>query len=102
MRSIVTGWYKETGSDVPEPAWLQDSKEEMIQKPAKVPVSHQLTSPEVEEISPAQETLPARVEPTQQDNGISKSATEDAQISPESSQQTLPTHNNEAKKDIVE
>ena len=63
MRSIVTGWYKEKGSDVPEPTWLQDFKEEMIQKPAKVPVSHQLPSPEVQEIPPAQETLPARVEP---------------------------------------
>jgi Ni/Fe-hydrogenase b-type cytochrome subunit len=102
MRSIVTGWYKEKGSDVAEPAWLQGFKEEMIQKPARVPVSHQLPSPELEEIPPAQETLPARVEPTQEDKDTSKSATEDAQISPESSQQTLPTHNNEAKKDIVE
>jgi len=102
MRSIVSGWYKEKGSNLPEPVWLQGFKEEMIQKPAKLPVSHQLTSPEVEEIIPKQETLPARVEPAQQDNDISKSATEDAQISPESSQQALPTHNNEAKKDIVE
>ena len=33
MRSIVTGWYEETVSEKPEPAWLQTSKEEMIQNP---------------------------------------------------------------------
>ena len=102
MRSIVTGWYKEKGSDVPEPAWLQGFKEEMIQKPARVPVSHQLPRPELEEISPAQETHQGRADAPQPDNGVPKSATNDAQISPESSQQTSPTHNNEAKKDIVE
>ena len=80
MRSIVTGWYKEKGSDVPEPARLQDFKEEMIQKPASVPVLHQLPSPELEEISPAQETHQGRADAPQQDNGIPKSATEDAQI----------------------
>ena len=63
MRSIVTGWYKEKGSDAPEPTWLQDFKGEMIQKPAKVPVSHQLSSPDVEEVRPVEETLPARIEP---------------------------------------
>jgi Ni/Fe-hydrogenase b-type cytochrome subunit len=102
MRSIVSGWYKEKGSDVPEPAWLQDFKEEMIQKPAKVPVSHQLTAPEVEEIILTQETLPARVEPAQQNNASSKSATQDAQIGSESPKQLSLTHTNEAKKDNVE
>ena len=34
MRSIVTGWYKEKDVEKPEPARLQDFKEEMIQKPA--------------------------------------------------------------------
>jgi Ni/Fe-hydrogenase b-type cytochrome subunit len=102
MRSIVTGWYKETGSDVPEPAWLQDSKEEMIQKPSGVPLSHQLLVPELEEIPPAQETHQNHTDAPQPDNGISKSPPNDAQISPESSKQTSPTHNNEVKKDIVE
>ena len=80
MRSIVTGWYKETGSDVPEPAWLQDSKEEMIQKPARVPLSNQLAAPELEETSPAQETQPDHTDAAQQDNGISKSPPKDEQI----------------------
>ena len=102
MRSIVSGWYKEKGSNLPEPAWLQDFKEEMIQKPAKVPVSHQLTAPEVEEIIPMQETLPARVEPAQQNNASSKSATQDAQIGSESPKQLSLTHTNEAKKDNAE
>ena len=102
MRSIVTGWYKEKGSDAPEPAWLQDFKEEMIQKPAKVPVSHQLPSPEVQEIPLAQETLPARIEPAPQDNGISKSATQDTQRESESPKQLSLTHATEAKKDIPE
>jgi Ni/Fe-hydrogenase b-type cytochrome subunit len=102
MRSIVTGWYKEKGSDAPEPTWLHGFKEEMIQKPAKVPVSHQLPSPEVQEIPLAQETLPARVEPAPQDNGISKSATQDAQNGSESPKQLSLTHTNEAKKDIPE
>jgi Ni/Fe-hydrogenase b-type cytochrome subunit len=102
MRSIVTGWYKETGSDFPEPAWLQGFKEEMIQKPARVSVSHQLPAPEPEGIAPAQKTHQGRADAPQQDSGIPKSATNDAQISPENSQQTLPIHKNEAKKDIVE
>jgi Ni/Fe-hydrogenase b-type cytochrome subunit len=102
MRSIVTGWYKEKGSDVPEPTWLDGFKEEMIQKPAKVPMSHQLPWPEVQEISQAQETLPARVEPAPQDNGISKSTTPDTQSGSESPKQLSLTHANEAKKDIPE
>ena len=73
MRSIVTGWYKEKGSEMPEPAWLQGFKEEMIQKPARVPVSHQLPGPELEEIAPAQETHQDRADAPQQDNGIPKS-----------------------------
>ena len=102
MRSIVTGWYKEKGSDVPEPTWLDGFKEEMIQKPAKVPMSHHLPSPEVQEIPQAQETLPARVELAPQDNGISKSATRDTQSGSESPKQLSLTHANEAKKDIPE
>ena len=74
----------------------------MIQKPARVPVSHQLPAAEVEEITPAQETLPARVEPAEQDNDISKSGTQDAQIGSESPKQLSLTHVKEPKKDIVE
>ena len=74
----------------------------MIQKPARVPVSHQIPAPELEEIAPAQETHEGRADIPQPDNGISKSAPNDAQISPESSQQTSPTDNSETKKDIVE
>ena len=102
MRSIVTGWYKEKVSEKPEPAWLQGFKEEMIQKPARVPVSHQIPAPELEEIAPAQETHEGRADAPQQDNGIPKPATDDAERGSESSQQTSPTHNNETKKDIVE
>jgi Ni/Fe-hydrogenase b-type cytochrome subunit len=102
MRSIVTGWYKEKGSDVPEPVWLQGFKDEMIQKPARVPVSRQIPAPELEEASPAQETLQRRADIPQGDNGVPKSATSDAQISPESAQQTSPTDDNETKKVIVE
>jgi Ni/Fe-hydrogenase b-type cytochrome subunit len=102
MRSIVTGWYNEKVSEKPETAWLQDVKEEMIQKPAKVPVSHQLSSPEVEEIPPAQETLPASVEPEQQDNGVSNSSTQEEHSGPESSTETSRMPTREAKKDIAE
>src|SRR4249920_834383 len=92
MRSIVTGWYKEKVSEKPEPAWLQGFKEEMIQKPARVPVSHQLPGTELEEIAQAQETHQGRADAPQQDNGIPKPATDDAQLGSESSQQTSPTH----------
>ena len=61
-----------------------------------------ITGARVEEIAPAQETHQDRADAPQQDNGIPKPATNDAQLGPESSQQTSPTHNNEAKKDIVE
>jgi Ni/Fe-hydrogenase b-type cytochrome subunit len=102
MRSMVSGWYKEKLTDKPEPAWLQAFNEEMIQKPAKVSVSHQLPSPNVEEIPLAQETLPAPVDPEQQDNGVSKSSTQDEHPGPESSTQTARTQAPEVKKDIEE
>lgn len=102
MRSMVTGWYREKGPDISEPGWVQNFKEEMIQKPAKVPVLHQLSSPDVEEVRPVEETLPARIEPEEQNKDISKSATQDAQIPLESPKQVLLTYTDEAKKDKSE
>ena len=101
MRSMVTGWYKEKVSEKPEPASLQAFKAE-IQEPAKVTVSQQLPSLEVEETPSAQETLPAPVEPEHHDNDMSKSLNQDEHPGPGSSTQTSRTQTHEAKKDIAE
>ena len=102
MRSMVSGWYKEKASEKPEPARLHGFQEEVIQKPAAVPPSHPVRSPEIEEIPPTHETLSAPVGPEQQDNGVSNSSTQDEHPGPESSTQTSRTQTGEAKKDSAE
>ena len=74
----------------------------MIQEPARGPLSNQLPSPELEEASPTRETQPPHIDTAQQDNGVSESVTQNEQLGPESSKQTLPTHTPDAKKDTVE
>jgi cytochrome b subunit of formate dehydrogenase len=101
MRSIVTGWHKEKDAEQTEPVRLQNLKENMIQEPAKGPLSSQLTAPELEEASPTRETEPAHIDTAQPDNGISKSETQSEQIVPESSKPTVP-HPPDTKKDNVE
>jgi Ni/Fe-hydrogenase b-type cytochrome subunit len=102
MRSIVTGWHKETDTEKPEPSRLQDSKEKIIQEPARGSQSNQSASPEVEEASPIRETQPPHIATAQQDNGLSKSAIQSEQPGPQSSKQTLPIHPPDTKKDTVE
>jgi Ni/Fe-hydrogenase b-type cytochrome subunit len=94
MRSMVTGWYKEKGGEEPE---LETSKEEMIQEPARVPVSEPLASPKLEEILPAQEKHPAPPS-----NTGSKSATQDEEPAAETSSEASPTEPKEEKKDVAE
>ena len=98
MRSIVTGWHKEKDVEKPEPARLQNFKEEMIREPASGPLSNQLAAPELEETSPTRETQPAHIDAAQQDNG----ATQSEQIGPETPRQTVPMHPPDTKKDTVE
>ena len=102
MRSMVSGWYREKVSEKPEPAVLENCTEEIIPKPVNVTVPHQSPSPEVDEVSPAQETLPAPAEPEQQDNGMSKPSIHDEHPVLESSTQSPPTQAHETKKDIEE
>lgn len=101
MRSMVTGWYKEKGLEGPEPS-IETFKEEMIQEPAELPVSGQLASPKLEEVSPTQETQQADAGAAPQENGIAKSETRKERLGPESSPQTFPTKTHEIKKDIAE
>ena len=54
------------------------------------------------EVRPVEETLPACIEPEEQNKDISKSATQDAQIPLESPKQVLLTYTDEAKKDKSE
>lgn len=58
MRSIVTGWHKEPVATRGEPVWLHTFKEEMIQKPARIPVSRQLAGPKSGENSENRQTIP--------------------------------------------
>jgi hypothetical protein len=102
MRSMVSGWYKEKVPAKQKPAGLENFTEEIIQKPVNVTVPHQLPSPEVDEVSPAQETLSAPAEPEQQDNGMSKPSIDDEHPGPENSPQTARTQAHEIKKDIEE
>jgi Ni/Fe-hydrogenase b-type cytochrome subunit len=103
MRSMVTGWYKEPGVEGAEPTSLETSKGEMIQEPVTAPVSRRLVSPQLEQISPAQEKRQADAGAEPQDNGMSKSTTsQDEHLKVESSTQISPTQTNEPKKAIEE
>jgi hypothetical protein len=86
----------------PEPASIETFKEEMIQEPAELPVSGQLASPKLEEVSPTQETQQAAAGAAPQENGMAKSETREEHLGPESSPQTFPTKTHEIKKDIAE
>ena len=102
MRSILTGWYKETRpKPEEEPVWLETFTEEMIKKPAKIPVSRQLSAPTALEASPAPEEHPATPQAAQ-DNGTPSSESANEQSAPEPSGETSPTESKEAKKDVGE
>ena len=102
MRSMVTGWYKEKVSHIPEPVRVQNFKEEVIQKPAEVAVSHQLPPAKAEEVPPPQETPLAPAEPEQRDSVTSETATKAEQITPEGPKQLPLTETNQTKKDSTE
>jgi hypothetical protein len=75
----------------------------MIQEPVTAPVSRRLVSPQLEQISPAQEKRQADAGAAPQDNGMSKSTTtQDEHLKVESSTQISPTQTNESKKAIEE
>jgi Ni/Fe-hydrogenase b-type cytochrome subunit len=95
MRSMITGWYKEKVVPKQEPAWLHNFKEEMIQKPAKIAASRQITPPKLEEIPPAQEE---HLFPP----GPPDSETMKKQVILEPSSETSPTETKEEKKDVAE
>ena len=93
MRSMVTGWYKEKGLEGPESASIETFKEEMIQEPAELPVSGQLASPKLEEVSPTQETQQADAGTAPQENGMAKSETRKEHLGPGKLSTNLPNEN---------
>jgi Ni/Fe-hydrogenase b-type cytochrome subunit len=101
MRSMITGWYKETVATEPEPVWLQTFKEEMIQKPARVGVSHQLPSPTLDEVPTALESQEPSAD-AQENDGISKAETLDDLPGREIRNENSIAEKKEAKKDAAE
>ena len=74
MRSIVTGWYKETGIETSEPARPQDSGGNDSKIPPDVPLSQTIAFPELEEASPARETDPPHIDAAHRpDSSVSES-----------------------------
>ena len=105
MRSMVTGWYKEKVVPKQEPAWLNDFKEEMIQKPARVPASRHITPPEPEEIPPVQREQEVPPNSAQQHTTISEPETMEKHLALEPPNKTsLPVIavTKETKKDVAE
>lgn len=99
MRSMVTGWHKEPqlAATQGEPVWLHTFKEEMIQKPARIPVSRQLAAPEPgknsENRQPSSQAAP-------QDTLVAKGESIDGHAAAATSDETT-TAGNEAKKDVA-
>jgi len=105
MRSMVTGWYKEKVSPKEGPAWLHNFKEEMIQKPARIPASRQVTPPDLEEIPPAQREHEGPPDSAQQHNAISEPEAMERHLALEPSNKTslpVPAVTKKEKKDVAE
>jgi Ni/Fe-hydrogenase b-type cytochrome subunit len=95
MRSMTTGWYKEKDSAQQELARIETSAQEIVQEAA--PAAKPLTSPELEESSPAQDNEEA----ARQESTISKpeSALENRPaVKP--SGETSAGESKEAKRDV--
>jgi Ni/Fe-hydrogenase b-type cytochrome subunit len=101
MRSMTTGWYREKFRPYPEePEWLQTFKEEMIQKPARIPASRQLAPPTSEEAPAPPEPESSAAQPEQQYNAAASELKDERNVPENPGNTSAAESSEEAKKDV--